>query len=147
MSFHLLALNRSLMRFRCREDMQFGIIFLHCLIHPSPSEPSHAGHALKLVKQSRLKSNALFATFASEATGTVKYGFDGSVASFQETSGQALKMFDIALRNPVRLDPLLEELQTISEVATNKNGKLALLRHRGSMTLKYLGQSGGIRKD
>jgi hypothetical protein len=107
------------MRFRCREDMQFGIIFLHSSIHPSPSQ----GRALELVKQSRLKSNALFATFASEATGTAKYGFDGSVASFQESSGQALKMFNNALRNPVRLDLLLEELQTISEGATNRKGK------------------------
>ena len=76
----------------------------------------------KLLKQSRLKSNALFATFASEATGTVKDGFDDSLV-FQETSGQALKMFDIVLRNPVSRDLLLEELQTISEGGTNKKGK------------------------
>ena len=59
--------------------------------------------------------SSLYATFASDATGTVKYGFDSSVASFQETSGQSLKMFDIALGEPVRLDLLLEELQTFSE--------------------------------
>ena len=112
------------MRFRCREDMQFGIIFLRSSVN--------AGRALELVKQSRLKSNALFATFASEATGTVEYGFDGSVASFQETSGQASKMFDIALLNPVRLDLLLEELQTISEGAINRKGKglRSWFRHR-----------------
>ena len=106
------------MRFRCRENTQFGIIFLRSSLHPVPS---HAGRALEAVKQSRLKSNILFVTFASEATGTVEYGFDRSVASFQETGGQALKMFDIALRNPVGLD-LLEELQNI-EGATNGRGK------------------------
>ena len=117
MSFHLLALNRILMRFRCREDMQFGII---CLRNPSPSEPSHAGRrALKLVKQTGLKSNALFATFASEATATAEN--DGLV--FQETSAQALQMFDIVFRNPVSLDLLLKELQTISEGATNRKEK------------------------
>ena len=129
MSFRLLALNRFLMRFRCRDDMQFGIIYLR---DPSPFEPSHAGHALKLVDQSKLKSNALFATFASEPTDTIEYDFDGSVASFQETSGQALKMFDIVLRNPIRLDFLLEELQIISGGATSRKGKglKGLLRSR-----------------
>ena len=97
--------------------MEFGIIFLHSSVDPSPF--SHAGHALRLLKKSKLESNILFATFASEATGTVKYGFDSSVASFQETSGQALKMFDIALGKPVRLGFLLEELQTIPEEAFN----------------------------
>ena len=119
-SFHLLDLNRTLMSFRCPEDMQFGIIYLR---NSSLSESSHAGRALELVKQSGLKSNAVFATFASEATGAVEYGFDGSVASFQETRGQALKMFDIALRNPISFDLLLEELQTMSEGATNRKGK------------------------
>ena len=94
--------------------MQFGIIFL-----PSPS---HAGSVSELIKQSKLKSNALFATFASEATGTVKDGFDDSLV-FQETSGQALKMFDIVLRNPVNRDLLLTELQTISEGGTNRKGQ------------------------
>ena len=107
------------MRFRCRENTQFGIIFLRSSLHPVPS---HAGRALEAVKQSRLKSNILFVTFASKATGTVEYDFDRSVASFQETGGQALKMFDIALRNPVGLDLLLEELQNI-EGATNGRGK------------------------
>ena len=96
--------------------MQFGIIYLRSGVHPLSFEQFHA---LELVKQSRLKSNTLYATFASDATGTVKYGFDSSVASFQETSGQALKMFDIALGEPVRLDLLLEELQTFSEGAFN----------------------------
>ena len=96
--------------------MQFGIVFLRS------SSPSHAGHMLELVKhwQSGLKSNTLFATFASETTGTAKYGFDGSVASFQETRGQASNMFDIALRKPVGLDLLLKQLQIILEGATNK---------------------------
>ena len=88
--------------------------------HPSTS---HAGPALDLVKQSGLKSHTLFATFANEATGTVEYGFDGSVYSFQETREQALEMFDIVLRNPVSRDLLLKELQTISEGGTNKKGK------------------------
>ena len=118
-SFDLLALKGTLMSFRCCEDMQFGTIHLR---NPSLSEPSHAGRALELVKQSGLKSHALFATSASEATGAVEYGFDGSVASFQETREQALKMFDIALRNPISLD-LLEKLQTMSEGATNRTGK------------------------
>ena len=96
--------------------MQFGIIYLRSGVHPLSFEQFHA---LELVKQSRLKSNTLYATFASDATGTVKYGFDSSVASFQETSGQSLKMFDIALGEPVRLDLLLEELQTFSEGAFN----------------------------
>ena len=93
--------------------MQFGIIFL-----PPPSGPSHA-RTLKLLKQSELKFNALFATFAGEATGTVEDGFDDSLV-FQETSGQALKMFDIVLRNPVSRDLLLKELQTISEGVINR---------------------------
>ena len=117
-SFHLLSLNSALiwMRFRCREDMKFGIIFLHSSLHPpAPFE--------ELIEQSRLKSSALLATFAREATGAVEYGFDGSVASFQETSEQVLEMFDIALRNPVSLDLLLEKLRTISEGVTNKKGK------------------------
>jgi hypothetical protein len=119
--------------------MQFGVIFLRSSVHLSPSEPSHTGRALELVKQSRLESNTLFATFASEATDTAGYGFDGSVVSFQETSPrQALEMFDIALGNPVRLDLLLEELQTISERAINGKGKglISSLRfwkgHRGT---------------
>ena len=62
---------------------------------------------MELVKQSGLKYNTLFATFASEAAGTVEYGFDGSA---QETSGQALEMSDTALSNPVGLDLLLKEL-------------------------------------
>ena len=112
------------MRFRCREDMQFGIIYLRTSrAHPSSFEHSLAGRALELVKQSKLNSNTLFATFASGETGTLEYGFDGSVASFQETSEQALKMFDIALCNRVRLDILLEEQQTISEGATNGERK------------------------
>ena len=49
--------------------------------------------------------------------GTVKYGFDSSVASFQETSGHAQEMFDIALREPVGLGRLLKELQIISKGA------------------------------
>ena len=118
------------MGFRCREDMQFGIIFLRSSVHPSPSEHSYAGRALEFVKKSRLKSNILFATFASEATGTIEYGFEGSVVSFQETCEQALKMFDIALGNPVRLDLLLEELQTISEGVTNRKGKESKSRFR-----------------
>ena len=130
MSFRLPALNRLLMRFRCREDMQFGIICLH---HPSSFEHFHAWHALELVeqwralglvKQSRLKSHTLFATFASEPTGAVQYGFNGGVAFFQETREQALEMFDIALCNPVRLDLLLEELAIIS--------KGAVVRRRGT---------------
>jgi len=104
--------------------MQFGVIFLHSSIHP---EPFRAGRASKLVEQSGFKFSALFATFASEATGTVhsQYDFDGSVASFQETTGQTSKMFDIALRNPVSLDRLLEGLQAISECqwATNRKRK------------------------
>ena len=104
--------------------MQFGIIFL-----PSPSEPSHA--VLELVKQSRLKSNALFATFASEATATAEN--DGLV--FQETSAQALQMFDIVIRNPVSLDLLLKELQTISEGATNR-------KEKGSKSLLRVGRRG-----
>ena len=123
MSFRLLALNRSLMRFRCREDMKFGIIVLRSSVHPSPSEPSHAGRTFELVKQSRLKSNALFATFASEATGTIRYDLDGSVASFQKTSEQALELFDCALDKPVSLESLLEELQAISDGGTNRKGK------------------------
>ena len=97
--------------------MQFGIIYLRSSVDPSPSESSHAGRMLKLVKQSRLQSNILFATFASKAMGTVKYDFDSSVASFQETSGHARDMFDIALRKPVKFGFLLEELQTISKGA------------------------------
>ena len=93
--------------------MQFGIIFL-----PSPS---HAGSVSELIKQSKLKSNALFATFASEATGTVKDGFDDTLV-FQESSGQALKMLDIVLRNPVSRDLLLKELQTILERVINREG-------------------------
>ena len=96
--------------------MQFGIIYLCTSIHPS-SESSHAGRTLKLVKQSRLKSNILFATFTSKAPGIVEYGFDGNVASFQETSGHAREMCDIALRKPVKLGFLLKELQTISKGA------------------------------
>ena len=107
------------MRFRCREDMQFGIIFLHDSVHPSLSEPPHGA----CVKQFGLKSNTLFATFAGEALGAVEYDFNGSVASFQETKEQALKMFDIALSKPVGLDKLLEEQQTISEGATNREQK------------------------
>ena len=99
--------------------MKFGIIYLCTSVDQSPSESSHTGRALKLVEQSRLKSNILFATFTSEVPGTVEYGFDGSVASFQETSEQAFKMLDIALENPVRLHLLLEELQTISEGGFN----------------------------
>ena len=95
--------------------MEFGIIFLRSPVHPSPF--SHAGHALRLLKKSKLESNVLFATFASEAPGTVEYGFDGSVASFQETSEQALQMFDTSLSKPVRLGLLLEEVQTISKGA------------------------------
>ena len=92
--------------------MEFGIIYLCSSVHLSPSESSYAGRALKLLKESELKSNILFATFASEATSTVKYGFDGSVAS---ESGHAQEMFDIALGKPVRLSLLLKELQIISE--------------------------------
>ena len=115
-SFHLqIALNRSLMRSRCREDMQFGIICLRSQVDPLSFGHFHAGRALELVEQSRLKSNTLFATFVSEATDTPEYRFDGSVASFQENREQALKMFGIALGKPVKLDLLLEELQTISE--------------------------------
>ena len=100
--------------------MEFGIIYLRSGVHPLSFEQFHA---LELVKQSRLKSNTVYATFASDATGTVKYGFDSSVsASFQETTGQALKMFDIALGKPVGLDFLLEELRTISEGAFNRRG-------------------------
>ena len=99
------------MRFRCREDMLFGIIYLH---NPSPSKPSRPGRALKLLERSGLKDNALFATFASEATGTVQYGFN---SSFQKTGEQALEMFDTALGKPVELDLLLKELQTISKGA------------------------------
>ena len=69
---------------------------------------------LKLVKQSTLNSKVLFATFTSQATGAAKYGFDSSVTSFQETRGHALEMFNIALRMPVGLNFLLQELQTIS---------------------------------
>lgn len=87
------------------------------------SELSDAGPALELVKQSGLKSNAILATSASEATGAVEYGFDGSVASFQETTEQALEMFNIALHNPVSLNLLLDELQNISEGVTNRKGK------------------------
>ena len=119
MSFHLLPLNRSLRRFRCRKDIKFGIIYLGSRPHPSSFEHFHAWRASELVKQSGLKSNILFATFAGEATGTVKYGFDGSVASFQETSRHAQEMFDIALRRPVRLGLLLKEVQTISEGVFN----------------------------
>ena len=99
--------------------MQFGIIFLRSSVHTSPFEHFQA---LELVEQSGLKSKTLFATFASKSKVTVKYGFDAPVASFQKTRGQALKMFDIALRNPVTLDLLLEELQTISEGAPNRKG-------------------------
>jgi len=99
--------------------MQFGVIFLHSSIHP---EHFHAGRASQLVEQSGFKFSALFATFASEATHS-EYGFDGSVASFQETTGHTSKMFDIALRNPVSLDRLLEGLQAISEWATNRKRK------------------------
>ena len=95
-----------------------------------PSEPSHAGRALELVKQSGLESNALFATFASEPIGTIEYGFDGSVVSFQDTQEQALKMFNIALRKPISLDLLLAELQTISKGATNRKGKRSKSRFR-----------------
>ena len=95
--------------------MKFGIIVLRSSDQPSSSEPSHAGQALDLLKQSRLKSNAHLAPFTSEATGIVQYGFDGRV---QETSEQVLKMFDTALGNPVGLDLLLEELQTISVEAS-----------------------------
>ena len=113
--------------------MQFGVIFLHgSVLHPSSSQ---AGRALELVKQSGLKSKTLFATFASEATGTIGYDFDGSVASFQETSEQASKMFDIALRNPVTLDLLLAELQTISEGVINRKGK-------GSKSWFWVGREG-----
>ena len=106
------------MRLRCREDMQFGIIYLRTSrAHPSSFEDFLAGRALELVKQSRLNSKTLFATFASEATGTAESGFDDSVAPLQETSGQAL--FDIALGNFVRLDLLLEGLQAILEGAIN----------------------------
>ena len=94
--------------------MQFGIIYLRSGFHPSSFEQFHA---LELVKQSGLKSNTLYASFVSDATGTVKYGFDSSVASFQETSGHAREMFDTALGKPVRLHLLLEKLQTISEGA------------------------------
>ena len=78
---------------------------------------------MELVQHSELKSNTLFATFASGATATVEYGFNGSVASFQDTKEQASKMLDIALRNPVGLDALLEELQTISEARKGKGSK------------------------
>ena len=97
--------------------MQFGIIYLCSSVNPSPSESSHAGRALKSIKQSELHSNILFGTFASQATGTAKYGFDSSVASFQETSRHAQEMFDIALRKPVEVGLLLKELQIISEEA------------------------------
>ena len=98
--------------------MQFGIIYLRTSrAHPSSFEHFLAGRALELVKQSRLNSNTLFATFASEAKDTAESGFGDSVAPLQETSGQAL--FDIALSNSVRLDPLLEGLQAISEGAIN----------------------------
>ena len=69
--------------------------------------------------QSRLQSNTLYANFASDATGTVKYGFDSSVASFQETSGHAREMFDIALGKPVILGLLLKEVQAFLEGAFN----------------------------
>lgn len=124
MSFHLLPHNHSLKSFRCREDMQFGIIFLHDSVYPPPSEVPHAGCALECVKQSGLQSNILFATFASQATGAVKYGFDSNVASFQGTSGHTTQeMFDTALGMPVELSLLLEELQTISVGATNRERK------------------------
>ena len=97
--------------------MQFGIIYLCSSVDPLPSESSHAGRVLKLVKQSKLQSNILFATFASEAMGTVQYGFNSSVASFQGTRGHALEMFNIALRKPVGLGLLLEELRIISKGA------------------------------
>ena len=122
MSSRLLALDSSLMRFRCREDMQFGIIFLRdSMVHPSHSEPSYVVHALELVKQSGLKSCTLFASFVSEQTGQVGFGFDGSSSS-QETGKRALGMFDSALNKPVSLELLLEELQTISEGAANRKG-------------------------
>ena len=132
------------MRFRCREDTQFGVIFLRSSVHPSPSEHSHVGRALELVKQSGLNSNTLFATFVNEAlaTGTIEYGFDGSVASFQETTEQAFKMFNIALSKPIKLDLLLKELQTISEGATNRKGKGLKTWQRFG-----LGQSDSVRKD
>ena len=98
--------------------MQFGIIYLRTSrAHPSSFEHFLAGRALELVKQSRLNSHTLFATFASEATGTAMSSFGDSVAPLQETRGQAL--FDIALRNFLRLDLLLEGLQAISEGAIN----------------------------
>ena len=80
------------------------------------------GRALELVEQSGLESNAIFATFASDP---IEYGFDGSVVSFQDTQEQALKMFHIALCNPVSLDFLLEELQIISVGATSRTGKVS----------------------
>lgn len=124
---------RSWLSSSCREDMIFGIIYLRSRVHPPSSELG--GRALELVKQSGLQSNILFASFASEATGTVKYGFDGSVASPQETSEQALEMFDIALGKPVKLDLLLEELRTISEVATNGKGKGSKSRSRALISI------------
>ena len=116
MSLLLLPLKPSLIGFRIREDMQFGIIYLRSGVHPLSFEQFHA---LELVKQSGLESNTLYASFVSDATGTVKYGFDSSAASSQGTSGHAPEMFDAALGNPIRLDLLLEKLQTISEGAFN----------------------------
>ena len=116
MSFQVqVTLNRSLMRFRCREDMQFGIIYLRSGVDPSSFEHFHAGRAFTLVKHSELTSNTLFATFASEATGVAEYSFNGTVASFKGTREQGLEMFEIALGKTVGLDLLLEELQTVSE--------------------------------
>ena len=149
MSFLLLALNRSLMQFRCHKDIAFGIIFLRSPVDPSPF--SHAGHAVQLVKKSKLESKILFATFASEGTSTFKYSFDGGVPSFQETSSpQASQMFDVALGRPVRLGLLLEELQTISEGAVNRKGtglRSFLSRLRLSKEAEGPRPKWGVRKD
>ena len=127
--------------------MQFGVIYLRSGVHPLSFEQFHA---LELVKQSRLKSNILFATFTSEAPGIVEYGFDGNVACFQETSGHAWEMFDIALRKPVKFGFLLEELQTISEGAVNRKGtgfRNFLSRLRLSKEAEGPRPKWGVRKD
>ena len=129
------------MQFRCHKDIAFGIIFLRSPVDPSPF--SHAGHAVQLVKKSKLESKILFATFASEGTSTFKYSFDGGVPSFQETSSpQASQMFDVALGRPVRLGLLLEELQTISEGAVNRNLEVSCHDFDSQRRPRDLGQNG-----
>ena len=122
--------------------MQFGIIFLQSPVHSSPFPQS--GRAVKLLKKSRLRSNILFATFASEATSTVEYDFDGDVASFQETNEQALEMFDIALRNALSLDLLLEKLPSISEGSINSKG-MGFKSFFGSKFVRRLKEAEGPR--